>query len=273
MPVQSCNDSDNLDAEEIFHISHFETLPVTSDAIARETRRDRVLSRVYEQVKNGWKEGNHDELLKPFYNRKSEITLHQGCLLWGIRVIVPAKLRSRIQDLLHEGHPGVVRMKAVARSYVWWPGIDSQIEQTVKCCDGCQLTQKMPQVAPLHPWEWPSAPWERVHVDFAGPFMDSMFLVLVCAHSKWPEVVQMKTTTSTKTIEALRMIFCRTGIPKQIVSDNGPQFTSGEFENFTKQNGIKHYKSAPFHPATNGLVERFVQTFKNSMRAMKRDRQ
>ena len=223
MPVQSCNDSDNLDAEEIFHISHFETLPVTSDAIARETRRDRVLSRVYEQVKNGWKEGNHDELLKPFYNRKSEITLHQGCLLWGIRVIVPAKLRSRIQDLLHEGHPGVVRMKAVARSYVWWPGIDSQIEQTVKCCDGCQLTQKMPQVAPLHPWEWPSAPWERVHVDFSGPFMDSMFLVLVCAHSKWPEVVQMKTTTSTKTIEALRMIFCRTGILKQIVSDNGPQ--------------------------------------------------
>jgi hypothetical protein len=55
-------------------------------------------------------------------------------------------------------------------------------------------------LAPLHPWEWPSAPWERVHVDFAGPFMDSMFLVLVCAHSKWPEVVQMKTTTSTKTI-------------------------------------------------------------------------
>ena len=82
MPVQSCNDSDNLDAEEIFHISYFETLPVTSNAIARETRRDRVPSRVYEQVKNGWKEGNHDELLKPFYNRKSEITLHQGCLLW-----------------------------------------------------------------------------------------------------------------------------------------------------------------------------------------------
>ena len=76
MPVQSCNDSDNLDAQIFFHIPHFETLPVTSDAIARETRRDRVLSRVYEQVMNGWKEGNHDELLKSFYNRKSEITLH-----------------------------------------------------------------------------------------------------------------------------------------------------------------------------------------------------
>ena len=82
MPVQNRNNSDNLDPEEIFQISHFETLPVTSDAIAHETRRDRILSRVYEQVKNGWKEGNH-ELLKPFYNSKSEITLHQGCLLWG----------------------------------------------------------------------------------------------------------------------------------------------------------------------------------------------
>jgi hypothetical protein len=67
MPDQGCYDSDNLDAEEIFHISHFEALPVTSDAIARETRRARVLSRVYEQVMNGWKEGNHNELLKPFY--------------------------------------------------------------------------------------------------------------------------------------------------------------------------------------------------------------
>lgn len=271
MPVQSCEDPENVDAEDIFHISHFETLPVTSAVIARETRRDRVLSRVYDQVANGWNDANDDELLKPFFNRKSEITLHQGCLLWGIRVIVPTKLRSRIQDLLHEGHPGVVRMKAVARSYVWWPGIDGQIEQTVKRCDGCQSTQKMPQVAPLHPWEWPSAPWERVHMDFAGPFMGSMFLVLVCAHSKWPEVVQMRSTTSAKTIEVLRMIFCRTGIPKQLVSDNGPQFTSVEFENFTKQNGIKHYKSAPYHPATNGLAERFIQSFKNSMRAMKQD--
>jgi transposase InsO family protein len=86
--------------------------------------------------------------------------------------------------------------------------------------------------------------------------MDSMFLVLVCAHSKWPEVIQMKTITSTKTIEALCMIFCRTGIPKQIVSDNGPQFTSGEFENFTKQNGIKNYKSAPFHRNPHGLSPR-----------------
>ena len=79
----------------------------------------------------------------------------------------------------------------------------------------------------------------------------------------------MKTTTSTKTIEVLRSIFSRNGIPAQIVSDNGSQFSSDEFATLMKRNGIKHFKSAPYHPATNELTERFIQTFKNSMRAMK----
>ena len=127
----------------------------------------------------------------------------------------------------------------------------------------------MPAIAPLHPWEWPSSPWERVHIDFAGPFLDRMFFVLVDAHSKWPEIVEMKTTTSTKTIEVLRSIFSPNGIPAQIVSDNGSQFSSDEFSTFMKRNGIKHFKTAPYHPATNGLAERFIQTFKNSMLAMK----
>jgi transposase InsO family protein len=99
-----------------------------------------------------------------------------------------------------------------------------------------------------------------------------MFFVLVDAHSKWPEIVEMKTTTSTKTIEVPRSIFSRNGIPAQIVSDNGSQFSSDhtdEFATFMKRNGSKHYKSSPYHPATNGLAERFIQTFKNSMRAMK----
>ena len=96
-----------------------------------------------------------------------------------------------------------------------------------------------------------------------------MFFALVDAHSKWPEIVEMKTTTSTKAIEVLRSIFSCNGTPAQIMSDNGSQFSLDEFATFMKRNGIKHFKSAPYHPATNGLAERFIQTFKNSMRAMK----
>ena len=94
-----------------------------------------------------------------------------------------------------------------------------------------------------------------------------MWLIAVDAHSKWPEVMPMKSTTSTKTIQRCRELFARHGVPQQLVSDNGPQFVSAEFEHFLKMNGIKHSTSAPYHPASNGLAERFVQTFKQALRA------
>ncbi len=128
--------------------------------------------------------------------------------------------------------------------------------------------QKMPKAAPLHPWEWPAKPWQRIHVDFAGPFLNTTFLAVVDAHSKWPEVFTMSSTTSGHTIQVLRELFSRTGVPEQLVSDNGPQFTSEEFRTFLKCNGIRHITSAQFHPSTNGLAERFVQSLKNALRAM-----
>ena len=119
-----------------------------------------------------------------------------------------------------------------------------------------------PPAAPLHPWEWPAELWSRLHLDFAGPFLKGMFLVLVDAHSKWLEVRPMSSITSSQTIEQLRSIFSVHGLPKKIVTDNGPSFTSGEFKQFMKQNGIIHVTSAPYHPSSNGLAERGVQTFK-----------
>ena len=94
---------------------------------------------------------------------------------------------------------------------------------------------------------------------------------MVDAYSKWPEIFEMKSITATKTINIMRQVFARNGVPSQIVSDNGPTFTSEKFREFISSNGIKHTKSAPYHPATNGLAERFIQTFKQSMKAMKQE--
>ena len=93
-----------------------------------------------------------------------------------------------------------------------------------------------------------------------------MFLIVVDAHSKWPEVISMSSTTAVRTIEALKQLFGSYGIPEQLVSDNGPQFVSDEFAMFLKQNGVKHIRCAPYHPSSNGLAERFVQTFKTAMK-------
>ena len=97
----------------------------------------------------------------------------------------------------------------------------------------------------LCPWEWPSRPWQRVHIDFTGPFQGANFLVAVDAHSKWPEVKIMGITTTSKTIEVLRKVFASNGLPEHVVTDNGPQFVSEEFTQFVKENGIKHTRSGP----------------------------
>lgn len=247
-----------------------EPLPVTSAQVQTETRNDPLLAKVYDFTVNGWP-ANTDIPLHDYANRQDQLSVCQGCIMWGSRVVVPPRLRSRVLTALHEGHLGVVKMKSLARSYVWWPGLDSQIENLAKSCEGCQQNQRQPQPAPVHTWEWPSTPWQRIHVDYAGPFLDHMFLVVVDAQSKWPEIFPVKTATAAKTVNLLRMLFARTGLPLQLVSDNGSQFMGEEFQQFLKRNGIKHITSAPHHPATNGLAERFVQTFKQSMKASRRE--
>lgn len=189
----------------------------------------------------------------------------------GIRVIVPKKWQEAVLSELHATHPGIQRMRSLARSHVWWPGLEGDIDRVVKSCKACQEVKQPPAIAPLHPWVWPGRPWTRIHVDFAGPFLGSSYLVVVDAYSKWPEVWQMSNTTSAKIIEVLRHLFATCGIPEQLVSDNGPQFVSDDFAMFLKQNRVKHIKCAPYHPSSNGLAERFVRTFKEAMRAGEKD--
>ena len=175
------------------------------------------------------------------------------------------KLQQQVLKELHEGHPGIARMKNLARSYVWWPGLDSNIEELVNSCPQCQVAKSAPPKAPLHPWVWPSKPWERIHVDFAGPFQRKTFFIVVDAHSKWPEVIPMSTTTSLATVVELTRLFASYGIPQQLMSDNGSQFTSQEFKKFLRTNGVRHILTASYHPSSNGAAERFVRTFKEAM--------
>ena len=91
--------------------------------------------------------------------------------------------------------------------------MDREIEEAVKHCAECQQAQPSPPAAPLHPWQWPTRPWARIHIDFAGPLDNRMYLIIVDAHSKWIEAFPMTSTTATKTIQILRTTFARFGIP------------------------------------------------------------
>ena len=255
---------------DVFNVGQIEALPVTAMQLRKVTRQDPILSKVVTFTRNGWP-SIVPENLKPYWTRRNELTVEGDCLMWGIRVVVPAKLQEHVLQELHKEHPGASRMKALARSYLWWPGLDKCLEEKAKSCLSCQEVKNNPPVAPLHPWIWPTQPWKRVHIDFAGPFKSHMFLVVIDAHSKWPEVKMMQSTTSQRTIEVLRELFSSYGLPEQVVSDNGPQFVSAEFETFMRNNGIKHIRCAPYHPSSNGLAERFIQTFKKAMLAGDRE--
>ncbi|KAL5515893.1 hypothetical protein EMCRGX_G001138 [Ephydatia muelleri] len=100
------------------------------------------------------------------------------------------------------------------------------------------------------------------------PFFGRMWLIVVDARTKWPEVFQLNEATSGTAITALMTTFSRFGLPEIIVTDNGSQFTSDQFKTFCDENGIRHVRVAPYHPSSNGEAERFVKTFKRAFSAM-----
>ena len=248
--------------QELFQL--IEKTPLDYKQIAQETIKDETLKQVYNKVLTGWA-GESNEALKPFHTRKDELSIEKGCILWGVRVIIPVTLREQVLSLLHESHVGMARMKAQARAWVWWPKIDADIEQNVRLCYTCQLHSNQSPKAPLFPWEWPEEPWSRVHLDFAGPYLGKMFLIIVDAHSKWVDIKIMNKITAQDTILELRDVFATLGLCSEIVTDNGPTFTSQEFRTFLGKNGIKHITVSPWHPSSNGLAERYVQDFKKFM--------
>lgn len=258
LPCSGCSS----DEGEINFFSSTYSLPITYKEIGLATKFDPTLSKVVDFTLNGWP-SHFDDALKPFSDKVLQLSVEQNCLLWGSRVVIPPTHRREILLLLHSEHPGESRMKSLARSYLWWPNMDRDIQQFVSECKICQCTRKSAPVVPLQPWSWPTQNWQRLHLDFAK-FEGQDFLILVDSSSKWVEIFHMRSTTSEKTIEKLRSCFAAFGLPHTVVTDGGPQFTSSEFNEFLKANGVNHVLTPPYHPASNGLAERMVQTVKES---------
>ena len=170
-------------AELVLLLAQLQAFPVRAHQIKTWTDRDPVLSRVRKLVLQGWPSKVEEEFC-PYFCQKLELSIQDGCVMWGSRVVVPPPGKAKLIEQLHEGHPGTSRLKNLARSYIWWLNIDEEVEAKIKQCNQCQIHHSSPAPAPLHLWEWPEHPWARLHVDYAEPFMGKMFLIVVDAHSK-----------------------------------------------------------------------------------------
>ena len=169
LPVSSKVKEVPVPPEVIHMMDHLDTTPVSVSQIRTQAACDSTLSRVMQFVMYGWTTDDLRPAFKPFFTRKFELSVQNNCLLWGGRIIVPPKLQDTVLQELDVTHPGISWMKGLTRQYVWWPGIDVDIENYVKGCNACQETRHKPPSALLHHWDSPRQPWQQVHDDYVGP--------------------------------------------------------------------------------------------------------
>ncbi|XP_055714390.1 uncharacterized protein K02A2.6-like [Phlebotomus papatasi] len=260
-----------IQAEEIYDDivmqEALSVLPVTFNMVKRATKSSPVLQEVIKYIKGGWP--NSAKSIKTrevsqLYRIRDALSLIKDVVFYRERLLVPDQFRAKILVQLHQAHPGMARMKALARSYVFWPGIDTDIEHKVRNCVDCATADRTPVKTHLSSWPLSSYPWHRIHMDYAKYKGENFFLV-VDSYSKWPEIFKTSSTTTSLTIAKLTEIFARHGIPETLVSDNGTQFTNSEFQKFCEVNGIAHIRTSPYSPASNGQCERLVGTLKHAL--------
>ena len=149
----------------IFLLEEMSESPVTVTQFHSWTWRDPILSQVVHFILSGWsrKIKENDTAPSPFFNRKWELSTKDGVVLWGSQIIIPPPGHDYILEKLHAWHHGISHMKTLSRSFVWWPGLDKDIESFVKNCSKCQVRRPSPPAAPSLPWRWPARPWFRLH--------------------------------------------------------------------------------------------------------------
>ena len=193
--------------------------------VVRETAKDPILAQVMRFVKEGWPHAFSEEL-KDFKKLENSLSTENGYVFYGLRVIIPSTLRNHILKLLHLGHFGMQRMKQLARSTVYWPRIDFDIEDLCRKCTSCGQFQNKPDKPSIHPWMMPEKPWSRLHLDHAINFLGRNWLVLVDAYSKYPCIHPTTSTSSKSTTAILEQEFAHFGYPHTLVTDNATTFMS-----------------------------------------------
>ena len=228
--------------EDEFEVHIIESGSISANAfkeIISETKADEELQELYRTVMTGWPDKKDDvkSIILPYWNIRDEITVQDGLLMKLDRIIIPKSLRKSILQKIHIAHLGIEKCKNRARSSVYWPGINNQIKDMVEQCSPCQRYQRSQQKEPLMPLDIPERPWQCISADYFY-YNGSDYLLLVDNYSKWPEVISVREKTAEATIQAMKEVFARAGIPEEIISDNIP-VNSQKVKAFASQRGIK----------------------------------
>ena len=239
-----------------------ETHAVIIDKILAETKTDPQLQKVKERIiKADWEQFRQDMDVQPFISISQELYIAEGLVFRLKQIVIPRALQRKVIKAAHsQGHLGMSKLKQMIREKYWFPRMNSMIENIVKECFECQVTTKQSRREPVKLVDIPSEPWETLAIDFGGPYADGHYnLVVIDKRTRYVEVERTYSTSAKATTKRLIKIFSTHGIPRVIESDNGPPFSSKEFQQFIEENGIQHHRITPLHPQANGEAESFMR--------------
>ena len=244
-------------------------IPISKTRLAQfatETANDATLQQLKTYVQAGWPNIriDIDPSVHPFYNFRDQISVHNGLLLNGQRIIVPLNMRKEIKSVLHTSHVGIERTKARARESLFWPNINNDITEMIKNCTSCQHFQnRQPAETPLS-HDVPTTPWCKVGTDLFS-FRNKDYLIIADYTSKFFDISQLDDTSASTVILRSKRIFSKFAIPKIVESDNGPQFSSFQYKSFSSSWDFEHITSSPEYPQSNSFIERQIQTVKKTL--------
>ena len=258
-----------------FEVNVVSTLPISKpklNQLQSMTQCDSDLQQLVQITQKGWPDHKSKvpSQCLPYWSFREQISFSDGILFKGEKIIIPKAMQPEMLKLIHRSHLGIAKSLSRARDIMYWPGMASQIQDIVSSCVTCNAHQRRNQKEPLMPHSVPDRPWSKLGVDIFE-LQGQQYLVIVDYYSGFIEIDPLTHVTAKHVINHCKSQFSRHGIPDTLISDNGPQFSSHEFQQFVERYQIDHHTSSPYHPQSNGMAEKAVQTVKRLMTKARHD--
>ena len=257
------NSKPEFDENSLIHHVHFvfSNLPISNERLKHfkeETRKDPILQTLIKCTIEGWPEKTLISYeLHPYFTHRSDISYHEGLLLKDQRIVVPSALRSEMKSILRQGHLGIENCKKRARQALFWPLINKELEDMISKCPTCLTYRNRQSSETPIKHEIPDDPWTKCATDLFR-LQGHYYLFIVDYYSKFIAVENLKNPQSETVINKCKKVFSQFGIPKELITDNGPEFSSHKFRSFSKTWDILHKTISPHYHRSNGLAERSI---------------
>jgi transposase InsO family protein len=276
-PEQQTDHRDAVFYTELEEINALQELAISEQrlvSLQQATQEDAAMNSLMKIILQGWPEEKKQLSLQlqDYFPYREELAINNGLVFKGHRVVVPEQQRRDVMEKLHASHSGIQSCLRRAREVVFWPGMNSDLEEYVRKCSTCNTFQRNQQKEPLISTEIPELPWQHIACDIFE-LKGNDYLVTVDHYSDFFEIDRLKTKESREIIRCLKAHMARHGIPERLSSDNGTQFSSSQFQTFSQTYGFEHVTSSPTYPQSNGKAESAVKAAKTCLKKAEHNRQ